>query len=225
MRVSMIFDLFLLAVLLLSAFYYSRKGFVAGIVHFVGSLVSLVGAWIASSKISPAVFENFFKTGLVNKTRELLESQSDINLEMLVERFAGFLPESIKNNILQSVSGMLDTTTPDAALTIVEKVVAPLLVPIISVVVFFVTFALCRLVVSLLTAMLTNINRVPLLGGVNRLLGFIAGLGAGGINVLLLLCAVWAVGIILGQQSPFISEELLGNSLFYKLLAPYNPFL
>ena len=63
MRVSMIFDLFLLAVLLLSAFYYSRKGFVAGIVHFVGSLVSLVGAWIASSKISPAVFENFFKTG------------------------------------------------------------------------------------------------------------------------------------------------------------------
>ena len=218
-------DVFLIIVLVGTALHYAHKGFVAGIVHLVGNLLSLFVAWFASSRISPAVFENFFKNGLVDKTRLLIESQGDINLEMLVERFAGFLPDSLKQNILQAAAGLMDTSTPNAALTVVETIIAPLLVPIISVVVFFITFALCRLVVSLLAAVLTTLNHVPILGSMNKLLGFVTGLGAGIINVVILLCAAWAAVIILGGKNPYWNEAILAKSWFYRLFAPYNPFI
>ena len=220
----MIVDLILLAVLFGSAFYYARRGFAAGIVQMVGSFVSLVAASVAASRISPAVFENFFKNSLVEKTRQMLENQSGADLETLVERFAGFLPDSLKQNIIQAAGGLLDTTAPNAALLVVENVIAPLLVPIISIVVFFVTFALCRLVISLVVAMLTIINRIPLVGGINRLLGFVTGLGAGAVNVFVLLCVAWALVIILGNNSAW-NQEMLQQSRFYQMFAPFNPFV
>ncbi len=225
MQLSMILDLVLLVVLAGSAFFYARRGFAAGIVQMVGSLISLVTASVAASRISPAVFENFFKNSLVEKTRQMLENQNGADLETLVERFAGFLPDSLKQNIIQAAGGLLDTAAPNAALTVVENVIAPLLVPIISIVVFFVTFALCRLIISLVVAMLTIVNRIPLVGSLNRLLGFVTGLGAGAVNVFILLCAAWALVVIMGGNNSAWNEQMLQQSRFYQLFAPFNPFV
>lgn len=225
MQLSIILDLVLLAVLVGSALYYARKGFAAGLVHLVGNLASLLAAYFASSKVSPAVFENFFKHNLVEKIREAMDVQGTVDLGGLVEKFAGFLPDSLKQSILDAASGALETTAPDAALAIVENVIAPLLVPIISIVVFFVAFAVCRLLVSLLTALLTGLNHVPLLGGVNRLMGLVTGAVAGLINVFLLLCAAWALVVITGGNNEVWSEAMLQQSWFYKAFAPFNPFL
>lgn len=225
MNAAMIFDIVLLVVLISTAMHYAGKGFLAGIVHFIGNLLSLVAAWILSAQISPAVFENFFKNSLVESTRRLLQSQADINVTELVERYAGFLPGSMKQNIIEATAGVLDTSAPDMALLVVEKVITPLLVPIISVVVFFITFALCRLLVSLVSAMLSTVNHIPLLGTVNRWLGFASGIGVGAINVILLLCAAWAAVLILGESNPYWNEAILSKSWFYQLFAPYNPFL
>lgn len=225
MSISLLFDGILILVLVFSAWKYSRKGFASGIVRFVGNLLSLFVAWLVSSKISPTVFENFFKTSMVNKTRDFLNTQGNINLEALVERFAGFLPAELKQSILQATSGILDTSTPDVALDIVEMVITPLLVPIISVVVFFVTLAVSRLVVGLVSAMLTGVNKIPLIGSVNQLLGVVVGVATGVIDVIVLLCIAWAAVIILGGDNPYWNETILQQSWFYQLFAPFNPFV
>ena len=224
MNTAIIFDIVLLVVLVATAIRYAGKGFLAGIVQFVGNLLSLIAAWILSARISPAVFENFFKNSLVESTRELLQSQTDINMTQLVERYAGFLPDSMKQNIIEATSGMLDTSAPDMALVVVEKVITPLLVPVISVVVFFSTVALCKLLVSLISAMLSTVNHIPLLGTVNRWMGFLCGIGVGVVNIIILLCAAWAVVLVLGESNPYWNEAILSNSFFYQFFEPYNPF-
>ena len=148
-----------------------------------------------------------------------------MDLTALVDKYAGFLPQSIQNSIIQSVSQTLDTGAPDVAQTIVTQVVEPLFTPIIAVVVFFIAFALCKLLVSFLSAVFTGFNHLPVLGGANRSLGFLFGLLTGLLDVCLVMCIVWAVMIVTSGQLPFLNEATLAGSFGYRLFSAINPFM
>ena len=75
-----IFDLVLLAVLLLVAFAYARRGFAAGLVQFVGNLASLVGAVLLSNKVAPLVFARFFEGGFVSSIEKTLTAEGTVDL-------------------------------------------------------------------------------------------------------------------------------------------------
>ena len=85
-------------------------------------------------------------------------------------------------------------------------------------------FALCRLLVGLLVAVLTNVNRIPVMGSVNRFFGFLMGLLAGVVDLYLVLCAVWAVIVITGGSIGFLNDQALAGSITYSLFGRFNPF-
>lgn len=222
---AMILDAALIVLVILTMFRYKRRGFVAGIIDLVGNLVSLCFAWVFSGKVSPAVFDNFFKSGLITKTASTIQRQGGVNLESILKDLGGILPQSFIDEIVASAQGLFDSTAPNVAESIVENVVAPLIVPIITVAVFFVTYAVCKLLVTFLVAMLENINKIPLVGGVNRTLGLVTGLIAGVINAVLVLCLLWAVIAITGNNLPVLNEAALSGSYFFGLFFDCNPFL
>ena len=222
---AIIIDVALIAVIVVSVFHYARKGFVAGLMDLVGNLASLALAWVVSGKLSPTVFENFFKSGLIEQTARTIQQQGGVNLFVILDGLSGILPQKFIDDITASAAGMLDSGAPDIAQQVVEKIIAPLVVPLITVVVFFATFVLCRVVIAFLVTVLTNINKIPLLGGVNRILGVCIGVVAGFINVLLILCLLWAVVVITNGNLPFVNDSSLSGSCFYSFFSAYNPFL
>lgn len=224
MTTANIFDLVLLAVLVVVALLYARRGFVAGLVQFLGNLASLVGAVVLSQKVAPLLFARFFESGFVNSIESTLTAEGTVNLEQTIEKYAGFLPASLKESLLGSAENMLGSTAPDLAVKLVDEIIAPLLTPIIAIVVFFVAFALCKLVVSFVVAVLTNLNRIPLVGGVNRAMGLVMGLLAGTVDLYLVLCAVWAVIVITGGSISFLNESALSGSIAYGAFGRLNPF-
>ena len=197
----------------------------AGLMDLVGNLASLALAWVVSGKLSPTVFENFFKSGLIEQTARTIQQQGGVNLSVILDGLSGILPQKFIDDITASAAGMLDSGAPDIAQQVVEKIIAPLVVPLITVVVFFATFVLCRVVIAFLVTVLTNINKIPLLGGVNRILGVCIGVVAGFINVLLILCLLWAVVVITNGNLPFVNDSSLSGSYFYSFFSAYNPFL
>ena len=213
---AIIIDVALIAVIVVSVFHYARKGFVAGLMDLVGNLASLALAWVVSGKLSPTVFENFFKSGLIEQTARTIQQQGGVNLSVILDGLSGILPQKFIDDI---------TASADIAQQVVEKIIAPLVVPLITVVVFFATFVLCRVVIAFLVTVLTNINKIPLLGGVNRILGVCIGVVAGFINVLLILCLLWAVVVITNGNLPFVNDSSLSGSCFYSFFSAYNPFL
>ena len=68
---AIVIDIIMIVVIVISVFHYARKGFIAGLINLVGNLVALALAWIVSGKLSPAVFENFFKSGVLNPVKLL----------------------------------------------------------------------------------------------------------------------------------------------------------
>lgn len=224
MNAAIVFDLVMLALLLVVAFAYARRGFAAGLVQFVGNLASLIGALVLSHQASPLLFEKFFQNGFVTSIQNTLTAEGTVNIQSTIEKYAGFLPESIKESLTASAAGLLDSGAPDMAVKLVDEVIAPLLTPIIAIVLFFVAFALCRLLVGLLVAVLTNVNRIPVMGSVNRFFGFLMGLLAGVVDLYLVLCAVWAVIVITGGSIEFLNDQALAGSIAYSLFGRFNPF-
>ncbi len=224
MNAAIVFDLVMLALLLVVAFAYARRGFAAGLVQFVGNLASLIGALVLSHQASPLLFEKFFQNGFVTSIQNTLTAEGTVNIQSTIEKYAGFLPESIKESLTASAAGLLDSGAPDMAVKLVDEVIAPLLTPIIAIVLFFVAFALCRLLVGLLVAVLTNVNRIPVMGSVNRFFGFLMGLLAGVVDLYLVLCAVWAIIVITGGSIGFLNDQALAGSITYSLFGRFNPF-
>ena len=224
MNAAIVFDLVMLALLLVVAFAYARRGFAAGLVQFVGNLASLIGALVLSHQASPLLFEKFFQNGFVTSIQNTLTAEGTVNIQSTIEKYAGFLPESIKESLTASASGLLDSGAPDLAAKLVDEVIAPLLTPIIAIVLFFVAFALCRLLVGLLVAVLTNVNRIPVMGSMNRMFGFLMGLAAGVVDLYLVLCAVWAIIVITGGSIEFLNDQALAGSVTYNIFGRFNPF-
>ncbi len=108
---------------------------------------------------------------------------------------------------------------------IVQKVLAPLLTPVISLVLFFVTFALLRMLVSMLVTVLGLVNRLPVIGTVNRWLGWITGGIASTMDIYLVLCVVWAIIVITGGNLTVLNDTVMSSSLYYKAFNLFNPFL
>lgn len=218
------FDLILLAILLLVAMRYAGKGFAAALMQFAGNLASLLGASIFSQNIAPVLFTNFFENNFTTSIEKTLADGGQVQLDQLVEKYAGFLPDEIQQSIIQSAGGVLTGNAPELAEQVVSQVIAPLLTPIIAIVVFFVAFALCKVIVGFVVAVLTNFNRIPILGGVNKLLGFGMGLLAGVVDLYLILCAVWAIIVVTGGSIPWLNQQVLGDSVGFTLFGQFNPF-
>ena len=218
------FDLILLAILLLVAMRYAGKGFAAALVQFAGNLASLLGASIFSQNIAPVLCTNFFENNFTTSIEKTLADGGQLQLDQLVEKYAGFLPDEIQQSITQSAGGVLTGSAPELAEQVVNQVIAPLLTPIIAIVVFFVAFALCKVIVGFVVAVLTNFNRIPILGSVNKLLGFAMGLLAGVVDLYLILCAVWAIIVVTGGSIPWLNQQVLGESIGFSLFGQFNPF-
>ena len=217
--VAFIFDLIVIGVLIACFFIYSRKGLLAGIVSFVGSLVAIITALVAARQLSPAVFNNFFRANIEAKTATAIAEQSAVNLEQLL---SGILPDFIVEPIVKTFGQTVDFGSSQVAYQIVDQVIAPLVVPIISILVFFIVFAILRVVLGFLGAFLSGANKIPVLGGVNRTLGGVIGILIGCLYVFIFANAVWAMNMIYGADSPL--TVFSQSSITFKILSPLNIF-
>jgi hypothetical protein len=208
---------------------YAQKGLLATLVQLFGNLISVLGARAFANWASPLIFENFLAGSFRERIASSIAATGATDLTAIVEKYAGFLPQSFRNSIIEtfekSVTAALENNAVLLADSIVKNVIEPLITPVISVVLFFVAFALCRMLVSLLVTVLGLVNKLPVLGTVNRALGWGLGIGTAMLDVFLGVCIVWALIVITGGGISWLNETALGSSIFYRIFNALNPFL
>ena len=221
---SFIFDILCTVVWLVLAIRYARKGFLAGVVQLTGNLISLFGARQFSGWAAGQVFERFFAGSFRDQIAASISAEGAVSLSGIAARYAGFLPESFRASIVEacerSISAVLNDNAVLLADVIVQKVLAPLLTPVI-----FVAFALLRMLVSLLVTVLGLVNKLPVIGTVNRGLGYTVGALASLVDIYLVLCVVWAIIVITGGNLTVLNDTVMSSSLYYKAFNLFNPFL
>ena len=226
---SFLFDILCTVVWIVLIVRYARKGFLASMVQLTGNLISLLGAHQLSASCAGWVFENMLAGGFRTQIAASLSADGVVNLSGIADKYAGFLPESFRASIVAACERSIGAVLADNAVvladTIVEKVLQPLLTPVITLVLFFVFYALLRLLVSMLVTVLGLVNKLPVIGTVNRWLGW----GVGGLTALLdiymVLCVVWGIIVVTGGNLNVLNDTVMSGSLYYKAFNLFNPFL
>mgnify|MGYP000801466191 CR=1 FL=1 len=197
---SFLFDIICTVVWLLLAVRYARKGFLASVVQLAGSLFSLTGARAFSGWAAGQVFQNFFAGSFRDQIAASITAGGVVDLSGIAEKYAGFLPASFRASIVAACERSINAVLADNAVvladTIVEKVLQPLLTPVIMLVLFFVFYAVLRLLVSMLVTVLGLVNKLPVIGTVNRGLGWLTGGMTALLDLYLVLCVVWGLSLI-----------------------------
>ena len=154
MTASIIWDISLAVIILLVVFMGFGRGFLSSLISLVGTAASCIVAALLSPKAANWIYDNYLAQTVEGSISESLSAKLDT--------FANLLNQM----------GLADTVT-DAA----NGTVRTLAVSLITVVVFLVIFLLAMLIVRLLIHAMRGVNRVPVLGGINRILGGVLGAG------------------------------------------------
>ena len=149
---SLIWDLILIAVILFVMIRSVGRGFVSSFIHLLGLAASCIVAALLSGKAAAWLYDGYLAERLQNAVSDTLRQK--------LMTFAELLERIDPTDTITAAAGDVLRTVAVAFLTMVA---------------FLIIFLLAMLIVQALAKLTRNVNRVPVVGGVNRVLGGVLG--------------------------------------------------
>ena len=233
MTIPQIIDFILLVIVFLCAVKGFKNGFFTALVNLIGSIVSLILAWIVSNRYSGIIFENLLREKVIDSTYKYIQdSANNLDIRSLLENIISGLPENFMDKFIDSIvvkaeNIMAELATPsmEVAVNIVDTIIAPAVTVVIGIVIFCIVFTVCNIIAGLLSKLFRAINAIPVVGFANRIAGFGIGLCTGAINVFLISCLLSIIAIITQNSMSFLNIEVLAQSKILAMTQSINPFM
>ncbi len=221
---GIIFDAIVVVVFISTIMFYIKRGFMASLLNLLGTIGSIVIGVLLSGFLSPIIFETFFEQALLESVQTNVQNFGTSSIDEILQGVIGVFPQAFVDNVANTISGTVNSQAGNMAQGIVDNVAQSIFLPIINIVIFVIVFIICKIVASILEKTFgSTFNRIPIVGGLNRLLGGALGVVGGIINAVLVLFLFWFVISITGGNLPTFSHADLSASFFYKLFMQLNP--
>lgn len=208
-------DIFMAACLLLALVLGVRQGFLQSLARVAIIIVALLGAaWLAEHLADPAA--KWLEPMLTEKIQQQMDGQAtaadDPSLAAagLLETF-GFSGEALDKLVERATE-----KAQEVGQTLLSAVVSTVLRSVAYAVVYLVSFLLLLLLLRLLLAPLHLFTKLPVVHGINAVMGGALGLVKG---ALLLFFAVW----LLRRLQIWITPELISQTYILRFFAEHSP--
>ena len=208
-------DIFMAACLLLALVLGVRQGFLQSLARVAIIIVALLGAaWLAEHLADPAA--KWLEPMLTEKIQQQMDGQGaaadDPSLAAagLLETF-GFSGEALEKLVESATE-----KAQEVGQTLLSAVVSTVLRSVAYAVVYLVSFLLLLLLLRLLLAPLHLFTKLPVVHGINAVMGGALGLVKG---ALLLFFAVW----LLRRFQIWITPELISQTYILRFFAEHSP--
>ncbi len=199
-----VFDILLLAIVVVCVLVCRSKGFVSAVLGVGVFVVSLLLALWLSNIMAPFVYDNFVRESIVQEVNDKYG-----------EGEQGFLGSLIVDKINESEEARTSGNyTPSAIERSAISTIRSLL--------FVVLFLILSIVLRIVSRLMKGINKIPLVGGINRLLGGVMGLIIG---LLFAYLAVSLCAIIIAasaDQLTWMNTAIVDKTLLFSLVYKYN---
>ena len=203
-------DIALAAVLLIALVMGWRQGFVQALTRIIVVVAALLLAgWIAGKLADPAA--KWLEPMLTEKLEQRLTAQG--NTDDAGEMLAAF---GFQGDTLSELVDKAVERAQQAGETLLSAVVSTALRSAAYAVVYVVSFLLLLLLLRLVLTPLHLFTKLPVVHGVNALLGGALGLVKG---MLLVFLAVW----VLQKLQLFITPELVSKTVLLKFFTQNSP--
>ncbi len=212
----MLYDIIVILIILISIFAGYKIGAAKTILTFIGSVCCFLIAVFLGDYLSTLTYDNFVSESILSTVTQSLNANGGVimteDMPALVRFALNFAGEDVKALIDNAVSSA-PTLIAQSVETALKPIILSLLSFIFTAIIFVVVYFLFRVLVLKL---LLNIFRLPLIKGVNSILGAVFGL----INSVLFISFIaFLLKLIMPylQNVPYaFSESIIYNSyIFY----------
>ncbi len=212
----------------------TRRGFVRSVMGLVSALVSAFTAYAFTPSVAGWIAEKFFAGRISGSIEETIRSISlDTATDFFdLDRILSDLPDSFTrlmsryhvdlsyvSEVMRGITRADETSVHNLA----ERIASPTVTVLSSVIAFAALFAVAFLVMSLITALLDLIFRMPVLNSANMFFGFLAGL-AEAVVFVSVLAVLFDRGVrYLGAYDPtFFGDEAVDNTILCNFILKHN---
>lgn len=225
---SLIYDFLALAIICIAVKKGAKEGFAKTAIQTVGTVASAVCALVISRICASLIYSVAVAPAVTQKLEEAMSGAADAEsiIEGLVSAIEG-LPavSSLFFNFEDAARSLIDSVGFDyhaIAVGIEEKVISPMLEPLLETVFFFIALIILLIAVSLAANGSKLLNAVPIISGVNSFFGGIFGILNGAIQLFIGAVIIEAV-ISAGVFPEFFSEEIISETLLFRWIYFFSP--
>lgn len=205
---SLLIDLLLLAIIVVSAAVGIKRGFIRTIMGFVTFFASLLGAWYFTKPVSEWLSENYLAERITEPIAQIIRQLFIPSLEEseAVPRLFSDMPDAFSSLLsrfgttpAEAESAMLGST--DAAGALAHFLARPAVQAISNTIAFLLLFFGISLALTIVTALLNMLFKLPGLSALNRAGGLLIGFAVGCLYA-------WVISYVLTISAPYLTQVL-----------------
>ncbi len=229
---SIIVDVVLLAIIIFIVVRSANKGFVASFLDTFATLISGVVSFLFCGKVADSIYnlciEDLVKTEYLQTlddmssgatTADKISAMVD-SLPAAALKLANYFGTNV-DSLKRSVTGGYGASDEELIELVADQITYDIMIGITKIVTFIVLFVGLALVIRLLSQFFSHtLEKVPLVGGLDTVLGGAFGLVKGGI---IIAAVVVFLSFIVATAEAGSPLTVIDDSFVYKLLSGINP--
>lgn len=220
---SFIIDALTVVIVMLFAFVSYKKGFASSLVSLLGTAVSIFAAIVISKVGASVIYEMFLRDNLRNLISQALTSTEAETAVLKIIEAVQELPKYIVNMMEFETGGIsyeikkLAGESTQVMLEAFMGIAAPIIKMALRGFLFIAVFIICRIIVSIVAFCTKMVRKIPLVGSLDGILGFVFGILKGSLFMFVLGNALMFLLKISNNSLPLISIEAVSASKIFSV--------
>lgn len=203
---SIIIDIVLAAAGILTVYFAYKRGFVSTVISLIGLLLALVLASYFGLAAADYIYDDVVGDKIAQNIIDdfKLDNSRDIN---------DILPKYVSNYFKNSGEKADDVLSGNFGLSTIKKAIKTPVTALITVVIFLILFIVFLLLFRWIAKLAGLINKIPVIGKLNSLLGGMLGI-VKALLIVYLLCFILSKSIMLTQNGIITADDLKSSYIF-----------
>lgn len=221
---SIVLDVLIVALLVIFLLIGKKKGFVCTAIELLGWIAVAVFAIPLAQTAANWVYDVCIDNSICNAVNKTIVETSDGSLITAINDYIAKLPSFVSSQLAENEitasyilnQGELNDNIAGAVSNAVKPIIIPLISAIISIILAIVGIFCVRLLAKVCGGI---VNRIPIVGSVNGLLGAMLGLVKGAVITGI---AVFIISTVLNIRTEGIfgiTSETVNNTYIFKVIA------
>lgn len=226
---SIIVDLIIVAICIVTLLIYSKKGFVASFCEVAGFILALLVAINVGNSASNFTYDKIIEPSILKSVSEAYSDTADKTAQEVIDKMPDFITENLDKFGLTSEKLSSEIQKSEGAVaqslkTISQNNIKPVITDILSLIFTVLLFIILLIVVKILSKLLNKLFSISIVGKLNKFLGGIIGIAIGAVYSCI-FCLVVRLAVTLTQNGFLIfTNENLANTHIYNWVISILPF-
>ncbi len=230
---SIIIDVILVALILIVVYKSYQNGFVKTFLDTFSVFISGIVSFALCGKVADTAYDMFIGDLVKTEFKRALDEFNGSGAKDKINAMIDALPKpaigiaeytGVNIEYLKStVSAVSSVSDADLIEVVADKIAYDLMIGVVQIIAFFALFIIVSLVVKVLSSLISHIvEKLPVVGGLDSLLGIVFGLVKGAVILLAVGVLLTVIVATAESGSPLLAIE---ESKIYGLLSSFNPLL